>query len=190
MIGILPADGSIIWSYDYPATPGGLERRATIITNSPIFKGDEIFISKGYDMYGVLLKVAPDGKSVSEKWRTEVLDTHHGHYILEDGYIYGSNWLSNSKGNWVCVNWETGETNWENEWHNKGSIITADNMLYLYEEKRGNVALVEPSTDSLKIVSSFTIEDGEGPHWAHPAIYDGKLFVRHGEILMIYELKE
>ena len=63
-------------------------------------------------------------------------------------------------------------------------------MLYLYEEKRGNVALVEPSTDSLKIVSSFKVEEGVGPHWAHPAIYNGKLFIRHGDVLMIYNIKE
>jgi len=63
-------------------------------------------------------------------------------------------------------------------------------MLYIYEEKSGNVALVEPSPEKLKIISTFKIKEGEGPHWAHPAIYDGKLFIRHGNALMIYDIKK
>jgi outer membrane protein assembly factor BamB len=60
----------------------------------------------------------------------------------------------------------------------------------MYEEKRGNIALVEPCTDSLKIVSTFKIENGTGLHWAHPSIYDNKLFIRHGDFLMIYDIKK
>ena len=73
---------------------------------------------------------------------------------------------------------------------NKGSVIFADERLYLYEEKRGTVALVEPSKESLKILSTFKIEHGEGPHWAHPAIYNRMLFIRHGDVLMIYDIKK
>jgi hypothetical protein len=78
---------------------------------------------------------------------------------------------------------------YEHTWNNKGSVIAADGMLYCYEEKSGNVALVRPNPDKFDIVSSFKIEKGSGPHWAHPGIYDGKLFVRHGEVLMVYNIK-
>jgi hypothetical protein len=50
--------------------------------------------------------------------------------------------------------------------------------------------LVEPSPESLKIISTFKVEDGAGPHWAHPAIYNGMLFIRHGDVLMIYDIKD
>jgi len=189
VIGIIPETGKIKWNYKYLAPPGGLERRAKIVINSPIIKGDEIFISKGYDMYGVMLKVAPDGSSVSEKWRTEVMDTHHGHYIVEDGYIYGSNWISNSKGNWVCLDWNSGEVMYEEEWITKGPILYADGMLYCWEERTGNVALVKPNPKKFDIVSTFKIKDGEGPHWAHPYIADGKLLIRHGKVLMVFDIR-
>ena len=61
-------------------------------------------------------------------------------------------------------------------------------MLYLYEEKGGNVALVRPNTKDLKIVSTFKVDDGEGPHWAHPAIYNGLLYIRHGSVLLVYDI--
>ena len=109
--------------------------------------------------------------------------------VLVDGNLYGSNWQNNANGKWASVNWETGKTNWETDWENKGSIIFADGMLYLFEEKRGNVALVEPSPEKMKIISTFKVDKGTGPHWAHPAIYQGMLFLRHGDVLMVYNIK-
>ena len=137
----------------------------------------------------MLLSLAGDGKSVSLKWRNEVLDTHHGGLVLVNGAIYGSNTINNSMGNWASVDWETGETNWEREWHCKGSVVAADGLLYLYEERHGNVALVRPDTEDLEIISTFQVSGGEGPHWAHPSIYNGMLFIRHGGTLMVYDLK-
>jgi len=77
----------------------------------------------------------------------------------------------------------------EQEWNCKGSIISADNLFYCYEEKGGNLALVEPSVEEFKIISSFQIMDGKGPHWAHPVIKNGVLYVRHGEVLMAFNIK-
>ena len=65
----------------------------------------------------------------------------------------------------------------------------ADGLLYAYNE-RGNVGLIEPNPDSFKVVSQFKLKGGAGPHWAHPFIADGKLFLRHGEVLFVYDIKE
>lgn len=188
VIGINPGDGKIWWSYRYLPEEGS-DRGATNSTNSAIIRNKEIFISKGYDQYGVMLKVSEDGKSVQEKWRTEVLDTHHGHYVNVGDYIYGSNWQNNSKGNWVCLRWDTGEVMYETEWITKGPIAFADGKLYCYEERTGNVALVNPTPEKFDIVSSFQIKEGSGPHWAHPYIKDGKLIMRHGEVLMVFNIQ-
>ena len=79
---------------------------------------------------------------------------------------------------------------YETEWENKGAIIKADNKLYCYEEKGGNIALVEPTTKEFKIISNFKINNGEGPHWAHPVIKNGVLYIRHGNVLMAYYIKK
>ena len=50
--------------------------------------------------------------------------------------------------------------------------------------------MVEPSRESLKIISTFKVEGGAGPHWAHPAIYSGMLLIRHGDVLMVYNITE
>ncbi len=190
VLGISPENGDFIWQYKYLPDEGESSRGATNSTNSPIVKGNEIFVSKGYNQYGVMLTVSKDGKSVEEKWRTYVMDTHHGHYVNVGDYIYGSNWENNSKGKWVCIKWETGEVMYEEKWHTKGPIMFTENLLYCYEERSGNFALVRPVPEKFDIVSSFKIEYGTGPHWAHPQVADGKLLMRHGEVLMVFNIKK
>ncbi len=187
VVGVNPEDGTIIWKYNLADNhPQGRNNN----TNTPLFHKGEIFITRGYDAEAVMLKMSEDGNSASLKWTSDVLDTHHGGVVLVDGYIYGSNWINNGNGNWVCLDWDTGEVMYEEKWENKGSIIYADNRLYLYEEKRGHVGLVEPDPAGFKLKGSFQITDGTGPHWAHPSIFDKKLFVRHGEVLMVYGLEK
>jgi len=95
----------------------------------------------------VMFNLAEDGSSVEKVWQQDRFDTHHGGVVEVDGYLYGSNWDGNSRGKWLCVNWETGEVMYETKWENKGSILYADGMLYCYEERRGHIALVEPTPE-------------------------------------------
>jgi hypothetical protein len=44
--------------------------------------------------------------------------------------------------------------------------------------------------NNLELVSSFKISAGAGPHVAHMAISDGLLFIRHGKVLLAYDLKQ
>jgi len=188
LIAVNPTNGEILWHYNlirYHLHAQGVGAN----TNPPLYSEGAIFVTSGYNHPGIKLALSDDGTSVAEIWKNDTIDTHIGGVVLVNGNLYGSNWQNNSKGRWTSVNWETGRTNWETEWHNKGSVIYADGMLYFFEEKSGNIALVEPSPEKLKIISTFKIKEGEGPYWAHPAIYNGKLYIRHGDVLMVYNIK-
>ncbi len=189
VFAIVPETGEVAWQYKFVDDGEEFNRRGTITPNSAITSNNEIFISRGYDQYGVMLQVSEDGKSVSEKWRTEIMDTHHGQYVHIGEYIYGSNWINNSKGNWVCIKWDTGEAMYEETWKTKGPIVYADGKLYCWEERTGNFALVNATPEKFDIISSFKVEYGNGPHWAHPFIADGKLLLRHGGVLMVFDIK-
>ena len=78
---------------------------------------------------------------------------------------------------------------WVTAWNNKGSVISADGLLYLFEEKNGNLALVNPDSNKLDIISSFRLPKGDGPAWSHPVISKEKLYVRRGDYLAVYSLK-
>lgn len=192
IFGVDPANGHLIWKFDYLGTTfdnGGNPDRWVINCNTPLYKDGRIFVTSGYDHAGVMLQLNSDATQVSLAWKTDVLDTHHGHVVLVDGYLYGSNWLSNSAGNWVCLEWETGKKMYEAEWNNKGPIIAADGMLFCYEEKRGTLGLVPATPNEFKVTSSFRIVQGEKSHWSHPVISDGIMYLRRGPALMAYDVR-
>jgi len=188
IIGVNPENGDIEWQIKYTEIPppkSGNEIKAV----TPLYHNGRIFVTSGYNHTGVMLELSEDGANASVVWWNQDLDTHHGGVVLVDGYIYGSNWINNEDGNWVCLDWNSGKTMYEKKWHNKGSIISADGMLYCYEENDGNLALVKASPEDFAIANSFKIEQGKGPHWAHPVISDGVLYIRHGDVLMAYDIE-
>lgn len=189
--GINPDNGQILWKYKYYDLKHNQDHPyAPIINiNSPLYFDSKIYITKGYDHLGAMFDLNEDGSDINLVWTDSVLDVHLGGMVYVDGYIYGANWLHNRDGHWCCINWETGEKMYETKWNNKGSIIYADNLLYCYDEKYGNVALVEPTPEEFKIISSFKVEEGRGPYWAHPVIVNGVLYLRHGDFLLAYKIK-
>jgi outer membrane protein assembly factor BamB len=186
-VGINAADGSVLWQDDYEDYQ---DDARDININTPLYDDGYIYITSGYDDGGAMFELSADGSKITRKWVDQTLDVHVGGVVKVGDHIYGSNWENNRMGNWVCLNWKTGKVMYEEEWNNKGSIIAADGMLYCYEEKKGNIALVKANPDKFDIVSSFKIPMGKGPHWGHPAISDGRLYVRHGEALMVYDIKK
>lgn len=188
IIGVSPQDGKILWKFNFGALASG-PNGANIHANTPLYWNQCIFVTSGYDHANVMLKLADDGNSVTQLWSDNTLDNHHGGVVRVGSYIYGSNWINNNKGRWVCLDWNTGKPTYETDWYNKGQIIADDGMLYCYEEKTGNFALVKATPEKFDIISTFKVPLGSGPHWSHPVIHNGVLYVRHGDALMAYNIK-
>jgi outer membrane protein assembly factor BamB len=190
VMGVNPDNGNIEWSFD-DWDNGSHDTRGKIAPNTPLYKDGFIFMSQGYNMGSYMLKLNDDLKGVELVWRNNDLDTHFGGYVLLNNIIYGSNWINNNQGNWVAVDWNTGETKYNDTWEgkSKGSIIASDNMLYCYDERRGTVGLVNPTSDKFDVVSEFRITKGEGAYCAHPVVNNGILYIRHGNALMAYKVK-
>jgi outer membrane protein assembly factor BamB len=192
IFGVDPNNGQILWHVKYsdidPPTFHAWAPKNNCIT--PLYSDGQLFVTSGYDHVGVMFKLINGGNAIKRMWVNPTLDCHHGQIVKVGNYIYGANWINNSQGNWCCLDWSTGKTMYEKKWQTKGSISAADGMLYCYEEKRGNLALVEPTPEDFKIVSSFRITQGSGPHWTQPVIHKGVLYIRHGDALMAYDLKE
>ena len=181
------SNGLILWKVAHQRHGGG----DLIKCVTPLFHEGEVYVTGGYNTGGMLVRIADDGLSASVVWTDNVLDVHHGGVVLVDGYIYGSNWVNNSNGNWCCIEWETGKKMWEEHWKCKGSIIAAEGMLYIYEEKRGNVGLLRATPDKFDLISSFRVTEGRsGPYWAHPVIHGGILYLRHTNALMAYDIHQ
>ncbi len=192
IIGVDVENGNILWKYNYPELekPYKYELSNHINTITPTYRNGRLFITSGYDRTSAMFELSSDGTEIKLLWKQPVMDTHHGGVVLLNGYLYGSTWINNSEGNWICIDWESGDIMYEKKWNNKGSIIATDDKLIVYEEKRGTVGLVNPNAKDFQVISSFRHKQGSGPHWAHPVIRDGILYIRHGETLTAYKISK
>ena len=176
--------GELIWKDDFLQATGGPGGMSGIHCNAPLIKGNQFFVTQGYGQGCAMYEFLPDGKGAKLLWGNKGIDTHHQHVVEVDGRIYGSN----HNGKWVCLDWKTGEPVYTDiNWNGKGVTIIADGKLFLYEERRGTLAIAKPS-DKFEITSSFAIDYGTAEHWAHPVICDGVLYVRHGKALAAYDI--
>ena len=178
VIGLDAADGKLLWSEHQP-------NRWSVHSNTPIYYDGAIFYFSGYGQGGGLLKLSPDGSSAKKEWFTSTMDNRIGGAVLVNGHIYGS---GDNNRFWMCVDWKTGEVKYQGKGLANGSVITADGMLYSYTD-RGELFLAEANPAEWKVISQSKVELGSAQHWAHPAIDNGRLFIRHGNVLIAYKIK-
>lgn len=179
--------GEIMWTHLHNVLNDKHEN-TTILANVPTYSDSCLWITSGWDTPSEMLEIAPDGRSVSVKFSDRTFDNQNHGVVLLDGYLYGSNFTGRNEGKWVCMNWDTGEIVWIADWHTKGPVISADGMLYILDERHGNMGLVKAGPEKFELISSFRVKEGRGPYWSRPAIYNGMLLVRHGEVLIGYKL--
>ena len=133
-----------------------------------------------------MLQLSKDGKSATELWRNNDIENLIGGVVLHNGYIFGSRY---EKQQWYCLDWESGNLNYTSKELGKGAIIFADELFYCYSEK-GVLALVDADHQKFDIISSLKIRKGRGPHWSHPVILNDRLYLRHGSVLMVFDIRD
>lgn len=158
-----------------------------IHANTPLyFDGKIVVSSAGRKQSGLVqLELSDDGKRVSEVWRNEKFINLMGGVVRIDTCLYGSAYLKND---WQVISWNTGEMRVQNTELGGGNIIYADGMFYCYTERDGVMALVSASCNHFQVVSKFPVPLGTREHWAHPVIAGGRLYIRHGNALMVYQI--
>jgi len=189
ILAVNAKDGKIMWKMNYPEINAATGRVMKNHAMTPLYRDGHILIANGYNWVALKLKLSPDGNSVQTVWENRSFDPQLGGTVLLGNNIFGSTHMSKPSDMWACVDWTTGKTLWTERWYSRGSVISADGMLYLFEEKTGHVALVRPDATKLDIVSEFQVTKGEGPFWAHPVISKGRLYIRHGNALLAYQVK-
>ena len=162
-----------------------LSNQRSIHPNIPIYHDGMIFITTGYGGGAMMLRLRNGGRSVEQVWKNAEMDNQIGSAIKIGDYVYGS---GHNNRYWFCVDWRTGATKYRVRDMAPCNVISADGMLYCYSE-RGTMNLVRPNPDRLELVSSFNVTLGTGPHWAHPVIHQGVMYIRHGNALMAYKVK-
>ena len=180
IIGVDAEDGKLLWKYPYQ-NPYGQH------PNTPLYADGMIYCTSGDKVGSLMLRLSSDGTEITRQWHEPALDCHHGNVVNIDGYIYGSA-HQNSKG-WVCLELNSGKVMFETQAVEKGSACYADGMLYCYGID-GSLSLVKPSPSAFEVISSFKMMYGSGEHFAQPVICNGRLYIRHGDALTVYDIRD
>jgi outer membrane protein assembly factor BamB len=177
VVGLDVRDGRLLWSYDKVAN-----NTANIAT--PIVRGNHVFLSSDYGTGAALLQLRPSGNGVTaeEVYFTREMRNHHASSVLVGDYLYGF-----SSAILTAMRFHTGEVAWQDRSVGKGSLVFADDRLYLFSE-RGTVGLAEASPAGYREHGRFQLQTGSLPTWAHPVVSNGKLFVRDQDTIYAYDV--
>jgi len=189
IVGVRASDGELLWRY-----PHKVYADENITT--PLFHDGYVIVSgcvrKGTT--SLELQVSDDECSVEMHWHNRTLDNKQGGIVLHNGRLYGYAEMQARRGPWVCVDFESGETVFQSTplestyKYKNGCLTYADGMFYLYADN-GNMALAKPTESGFEVTGRLTVEDpGERPTWAHPVVFDGRLCVRYGDKLSVYDV--
>jgi len=179
LFGVDLASGKLLWSVAH-----GNSRNNS--ATDPIFHQGHVYASSGYGCGSVLVKLTPIGGGIkAEKvWSSKLMDNHHGGVLLIGDHLYGTGHRSRG---WFCLDFMTGEQTCHAR--SKGSLTYADGRVYFLSE-RGLMSLLVPKPDAHEVVSSFKVpRGGEGAYWAHPVVCGGRLYLRHTDHLLAYQIK-
>jgi outer membrane protein assembly factor BamB len=179
-IGVRASDGKLM--FRYPNAANGVANIATPVYSD---KDRQVFFASGYGTGGGLLNLTVQNGEVaaSEAYFTREMKNHHGGMVLVSGYLYGYNDLI-----LTCLEFATGKLMWRDRSVGKGSVTYADGRLYIQSENN-RVGLAEATPEAYRETGRFDIPDKGQMSWAHPAISDGRLYVRNQDTLLVYDIK-
>jgi outer membrane protein assembly factor BamB len=177
-VGVDTRDGRQLWSYSRVSN-----QTANIAT--PIVRGDRVFLSSDYGTGAALLELTADGKSIDmrEVYFTNEMRNHHASSILIGEHLYGF-----SSAILTAMKFDTGEVAWKARSVGKGSMIFADERLYLFSE-RGVVGLAEANPSAYREHGRFEIQTGSSPTWSHPIVANGQLVLRDQDTIYAYDVR-
>jgi len=178
LLGIDTRDGTLLWSHKQ-------DSEGDVHINTPLFEDGFIYYITGDGNGSVKLQLSADGKEITEVWRNPACDNTMGGFIKLKNHIYTASY---SRRYWYSLDANSGNIS-DSLKFDKGVTISADSMLYLYNEK-GMLGLFKPNGPKMEAAGSLKITQGTKAHFAHPVICRGILYVRHGKSLMAYDLKK
>ena len=167
VVAVNAKTGDVIWhipwrtSYDINAA-------------EPVFSGDLMFISSGYNHDCALFKI--EGDSVTEIWKNKNMRNQINSSVLWEGFLYGFDGQVGGGGKLTCIDFKTGQTKWSQGGMGTGSLMLADGKLIILSE-RGRLGIAQASPDGFKELASAQILTGKC--WTVPVLANGRIYARN-----------
>lgn len=186
MMGFDANTGKMLWSQEQDSYP--VEKRGPgygdTHCNTVLYENGRMWYVEGDGNCAVCFSLSADGKEIKQLWRNKDFDSFMGGVVKIGDYMYCG---GTARPDFKSINAMTGELR-DSLKIGTGAVIAADNMLYYYNQK-GDMMLLSCNKGYIEKVSSFRITKGKKEHFAHPVINKGVLYIRHGNVLIAYNIK-
>lgn len=216
VISVAASDGKLLWHYnrvangtaniptplvwdDYVFCSSGYGTGAALLKIAKAGSGAEVPKTeptpKGPDEAsggGAQLPVLPGSPlQAREEYflNASTFQNHHGGMVRLGDHIYAG--TGHNNGFPICLEWKTGRVVWHKErgpGTQSAAVIAADGGLY-FRYQDGIMALISANPDGYQELGAFKLAHVEGASWPHPAIQDGRLYLRSQDVLMCYQLR-
>lgn len=182
VVGLEAKSGKVLWRY------GRTAEKSPANIPTPIIKEKIVFTASGLGGGGAVRIKSNNGAFEAEEvYYDTKLKNGVGSPILIGDHFYGT--IGTTIG---CVNIQTGAIAWTERSIGPSSYVYADGRLYARGEN-GDVALIDPTPEAYREKGRFTPagapEKGKTKAWAHPALADGQLYIRDGNVLWRFDAK-
>ena len=175
-MGMDPETGAVLWKHPH-------RNKYAVHPNTPVVFGENlVFISSGYKHGSEMLEI--DGGTAKVVWK-DASDNHFQGVALHLGRIFSS-----GGGKLSCFDPKDGREVYKVEGAKKTSFCITPVGMITYDEAGGKVMLVDVKADEAKVVSTFEIKYGNGPHWSSPVVANGVLYLRHGTGVAAFDIAE
>jgi len=195
LVSLDPASGTLNFRYWFRSRVA-----ESVNAMTPVAAENAILLSSAYYRQGsVLLKVAPDGKSVEPAWRNANLEVHWSTPVLRDGRLFAFSGRNESDARFRCVDFLTGNLLWDRDerWrkganrqpsvYGRGSLLLADNKLIVLGEG-GLLGLFRPNPVKDEELSRWQAPKLHYPCWTAPILARRKLYLRSENQLLCLDL--
>jgi outer membrane protein assembly factor BamB len=163
----------------------------SVLAISPVLVGDAIFMTAPIGPPGQLYhliapKRAGEPVGVIDGWTT-ALDTCQGGVLHVAGRLYGATYPK--RGSWQARDATDGRLLYETSDFLKGGASYADGRLYALAED-GWMLLLEPTDKEFAVRGRFRLAEARDRNaWAHPVIFDGRLYLRYLDTISCYDIR-
>jgi len=161
---VAEADGTILWQHTW-------KTRYDVNAADPICRGNQIFISSGYNQGCALLEIR--GGKIRVVWQNKAMRNHFNSCVYIDGYLYGFD-----EADLKCLDWKTGDEKWSQGGLGKGALMAADGKLIVLG---GNgILTVAPASPSSFLPTARAQILGK-TCWSTPVLANGRIYCRNSK---------
>ncbi|MEO2006908.1 MAG: PQQ-binding-like beta-propeller repeat protein [Candidatus Poribacteria bacterium] len=179
VVSLDAASGALLWGMPYTTPYEQNSITPVLYKDTILFSGPEA------GLVAVRARMGADGWTTEEVWRSE-FSMYMSSPVLSDSRLLGL--AGKRKGQFFCVNADTGETLWDTEGREgdyAGIVRVGDVFVCLTSD--ADLKIVRDNAYEYDQVAHYSVADK--PTWAHPVILDGRILVKDEDSLSLWSLK-